>query len=575
MKRSRVSLEDLKTEFISKEFGWLTVIDVIHDKLYKCICKCRCGREKIVDIYKLRSGHTSSCGCYSKSKEFADSQSQYLKDHPEITASSLEKYLEWRRSNQEEVALTNEKHKQWFKDNPDKVKEQARRYSQWCKDNPDKIKEKSEKYLQWCRDNNDFIIEKGKRHSQWHRDHKQEFSNARKQSFIDHPENRFFLRDYLNDHPEIRLESGKKHSKWYKDNPDKAKKIGENISQWAKDNPDKIKERSEKISEFYKNNPEAVKSLSKKCSQWCKEHPEEIKKRAEDYSVWYSNNPDKTSQMKEHRANTLKDNPDIMHKVSDKLKQRYIDNPNERKALSDRVNKWYDENTDHSYLEKFRDIIHEDDYSYSLSHPVKSIRTKCPVCNEYHYHLFTNVFVNSRQNLKYGHVPMCEDCRCSLTSSYAEQEVADYISTFYSGECIRNARNIIYPLELDLYYPEKKIAIEFNGDYWHSEKFKDSEYHRSKYIKCCENDIHLISVFEHDWLNNKSFVKDAIMRAFNDQFNITNNDISDKVSLDCDYCNMNDYLKNGYTLESFDDSYYNFNGLKVYRTGVANLIKLS
>ena len=155
------------------------------------------------------------------------------------------------------------------------------------------------------------------------------------------------------------------------------------------------------------------------------------------------------------------------------------------------------------------------------------------------------------------------------------QEIADYISTFYSGECIRNARNIISPFELDLYYPEKKIAIEFNGDYWHSEKFKDSEYHRNKYIKCCENDIHLVSVFESDWLNNKSFVKDAIMRAFNDQFNITNNDISDKVSLDCDYCNMNDYLKIGYTLESFDDSYYNFNGLKVYRTGVANLIKLS
>ena len=123
MKRSRVSLEDLKAEFISKEFGWLTVTNVIHDKLYKYICKCRCGREKIVDIYKLRSGHTSSCGCYSKSKQFADSQSQYLKDHPEITASSLEKYLEWRTNNPEEVALANEKHKQWFKDNPDKVKE--------------------------------------------------------------------------------------------------------------------------------------------------------------------------------------------------------------------------------------------------------------------------------------------------------------------------------------------------------------------------------------------------------------------------------------------------------------------
>ena len=110
MKRSRVSLEDLKAEFLLKEFGWLTVVDVIHDGLYKCVCRCRCGREKVVDIYKLRSGHTSSCGCYSKSEEFADNQRNYLTNHPEITASSLEKYLEWRRSNPEEVALTNEKH---------------------------------------------------------------------------------------------------------------------------------------------------------------------------------------------------------------------------------------------------------------------------------------------------------------------------------------------------------------------------------------------------------------------------------------------------------------------------------
>lgn len=204
---------------------------------------------------------------------------------------------------------------------------------------------------------------------------------------------------------------------------------------------------------------------------------------------------------------------------------------------------------------------------------MKSIRIKCPACNEYHYHLFTNVFVSSRQDLKYGHAPMCEDCRCSFTSSYAEQEIVDYISTFYFGECVRNARNIISPLELDIYYHEKKIAIEFNGDYWHSEKFKDSEYHRNKYIKRCETDVRLISVFESDWLNNNDFVKDIIERAFNDQYGAI--DSSNKISINCDYFSMNTYLKDSYILESFDDSYYYFNDMKVYRTGIANLIKLS
>lgn len=570
-KSRRLNITDLKYEFLNKEFGWLTVLDVIHDKLYKCVCRCRCGREKVVDIYKLRSGHTSSCGCYSKSREFADSQRRYLEDHPEITASSLEKYLEWRRNNPEEVTLANEKHKQWFKDNPDKVREQARRYSQWCKDNPDKIKEKSEKYLRWCKDNNDFIIEKGKQHSQWHRDHKQEFSDARKQSFIDHQENRFFLRDYLNDHPDVRLENGKKHSQWYKDHPDETANISKSISSYFNEHKDETINRANKVSQYYKDNPEKAKEIGRRVSQWCKDNPEKIAIKAANYSAWYTNNNDKTRLMQQHRRETIENNPEIILRVSQKLKQRYIDNPEERKNASYRARAWYAENIDHTYLEAYKDIIHPDDYNHALANPVSYIRTQCPVCGEYAFHAFSNVFVNVRQSLKYNRQPMCLNCKCAATTSYAEIEISDFISTFYNGEPIKNSRDIISPLELDLYYPEKRIAIEFNGDYWHSDKFKDKHYHLNKYLMCCNKRIRLISIFEKDWNDCKELVKQIIRNVFDENIIISNDH---NVQIDCDFYSITDYFDNGYTLDHIDEHSYTFCNQTVYRTGIAYLVKL-
>ena len=54
----------------------------------------------------------------------------------------------------------------------------------------------------------------------------------------------------------------------------------------------------------------------------------------------------------------------------------------------------------------------------------------------------------------------------------------DVIKSLYSGEIVENCRNIIKPYELDIYIPKKKIAIEYNGIYWHSTALnKDMFYH--------------------------------------------------------------------------------------------------
>lgn len=55
-------------DIAGKKFGRLTVIDYSgNDKSRKSrwLCKCECGKECIVDGYRLRTGKTKSCGCLS------------------------------------------------------------------------------------------------------------------------------------------------------------------------------------------------------------------------------------------------------------------------------------------------------------------------------------------------------------------------------------------------------------------------------------------------------------------------------------------------------------------------------
>lgn len=80
--------------------------------------------------------------------------------------------------------------------------------------------------------------------------------------------------------------------------------------------------------------------------------------------------------------------------------------------------------------------------------------------------------------------------------------------TKYNINFETNNRNIIPPQELDIYIPEKKIAIECNGIYWHSRL--ESNYHCNKFIKCKEKGIQLISIWE-DWIKIKPEIVESII----------------------------------------------------------------
>lgn len=94
--------------------------------------------------------------------------------------------------------------------------------------------------------------------------------------------------------------------------------------------------------------------------------------------------------------------------------------------------------------------------------------------------------------------------------SYSEKEIVEFIKSIYSDEIIENSRTIISPKELDIYIPQKNLAIEYDGLYWHDENHVENKYHLNKTKVCNEKGIDLIHVFEDDWLYKKEIVKSVI-----------------------------------------------------------------
>lgn len=98
--------------------------------------------------------------------------------------------------------------------------------------------------------------------------------------------------------------------------------------------------------------------------------------------------------------------------------------------------------------------------------------------------------------------------------SLQEKELFEFVKNNFKGEVLRNKRNVIPPYELDIYIPEKKVAIEYDGLYWHSTKnLKDKNYHLNKTKMCEEKGIRLIHIFSDEWMYKKEIVESIILSS--------------------------------------------------------------
>ena len=364
------------------------------------------------------------------------------------------KSKEWTNNHPEKVKEISSKIKQYYNDNPDKRVQVGINTSNWAKNNPDKIAEKANKFSEWCNANPD------------------------------------------------KLEARSiKYKEWCKQNPNSVQEIGNKVAEWCKNNPDKVLARTEKIKQYYKDHPDAVTNISNKCKQW------------------YNDNPDIVREMVEKRLQTFQNNSDIQDTINKKRIQWYKDNPDKVKLIGEKISNTFKQKRINNDFSLLLNKVHPDYIQPLLNGDINSlseILIKCPICGEYDKHSFHNIFRINSNDIKPNSHNLCHKCYANISQSSPELEIKDIINAMYNGKCIENSRSIIPPLELDLYYPEKNVAIEFNGNYWHDENHKSKDYHFNKFKLCKDKNIRLVSIYESDWYNKRDSIINLLKNIFID-----------------------------------------------------------
>lgn len=99
----------------------------------------------------------------------------------------------------------------------------------------------------------------------------------------------------------------------------------------------------------------------------------------------------------------------------------------------------------------------------------------------------------------------CPICWSKTFVSKAEEELLAYVQSLVPA--VGTYKGLQNVFEVDVYVPNKKVAIEFNGLYWHSEAKKDCDYHYNKWFECKRQGVQLIQVWEDEWLEKSDVVK--------------------------------------------------------------------
>lgn len=125
----------------------------------------------------------------------------------------------------------------------------------------------------------------------------------------------------------------------------------------------------------------------------------------------------------------------------------------------------------------------------------KLFKCKCNICS--------NEWIHSNHHI------ICNKCNPSEGRSKEEIELYEFIKENYKKSIIINTYDILKDKEIDIYLPDLNLGIEYNGLYWHSELYREKNYHIEKFNKT-KDKIKLIQIFSDEWNSKREIVKSRI-----------------------------------------------------------------
>ena len=260
----------------------------------------------------------------------------------------------------------------------------------------------------------------------------------------------------------------------------------------------------------------------KYCSITCSTNDPKIKQKRKDTCIkkYGVDNPMKDYKIKNTYKNTIiekygVDNISMLDDTKQKVQETNLNKfgvnyLSKRQDIKDKLSKLMKEKSIELNDKKSENLIHylKDKVSMFNLQFISIIDTsfyklKCSLGHDFEIHKNT---LNDRINNKNT---ICTICNPINNDSDSQNQLYNFISSIYKGTIIKNDRSLI-GMELDIYLPELKIAFEFNGIFWHSDKYKDKNYHINKTNLCIDKDIHLIHIWEDDWKYKRLIVESRI-----------------------------------------------------------------
>jgi hypothetical protein len=192
--------------------------------------------------------------------------------------------------------------------------------------------------------------------------------------------------------------------------------------------------------------------------------------------------------------------------LSDKGKEYAAENPDQLKA---RAKKMQQTKVDNGYYQgqkantKIKYTSLWDEYGYDVEFIDEFSKVTHRVCQ--------SSIIRSTKSVM--HDKVCLACYPSQKTSKEEKELATWLKSVTDEEIITNDTHILdNGFELDIVLPARKIAIEFNGLYWHSESCgKGQWYHKTKTHKCNNLGYRLIQILEDEWIHKQQIVKNRLL----------------------------------------------------------------